>query len=391
MDLIDKMNNLASRIKKQSDLTQTEEATKAACVMPFLQSLGYDVFDPSEVIPEFTADVGIKKGEKVDYAIKKGDDLLMIVECKWQGEDLCKKHTSQLYRYFGALNARFAILTNGIKYHFYSDIDETNKMDATPFFKFNVLEFQAHEIKDLKKFTKSEFCIDEILATASVLKYTNDIKNILEQELDSPSEDFIRFFASRMGVRLTKSMMDIFSGIVKEARLQFVNGKINERLNSAMVREENKEIVPENSDGGVNDENVEKQKAKVVKKYKATGHIRKGFDIVKDIFNDTLDVDRLCVKDTKSYTNILLDNSIKKCVCRFRFGKMKKFICFLEGERESNGVLIETKIEIDSLDDLYNHKDKFMMMLSIHDNRVDTLKIEQPRLGAEQKKSVCVH
>ena len=50
----------------------TEEAAKTALVMPFIQALGYDVFNPSEVIPEYTADVGTKKGEKVDYAICHG-------------------------------------------------------------------------------------------------------------------------------------------------------------------------------------------------------------------------------------------------------------------------------------------------------------------------------
>lgn len=96
--------------------------------MPFISALGYDVFNPTEVIPEFTADIGIKKGEKVDYAVKKDDQVILLFECKWCGADLSKDHASQLHRYFSVTEARFSILTNGIEYRFYSDIDEPNKI-----------------------------------------------------------------------------------------------------------------------------------------------------------------------------------------------------------------------------------------------------------------------
>ncbi|MCI5139368.1 MAG: hypothetical protein D3922_13380 [Candidatus Electrothrix sp. AR1] len=85
MDLIDKIKELAVRIPKQIEHIQTEEATKNAFIMPFISALGYDIFNPMEVIPEFTADIGTKKGEKVDYAIKKDDDIIILIECKWCG------------------------------------------------------------------------------------------------------------------------------------------------------------------------------------------------------------------------------------------------------------------------------------------------------------------
>ena len=157
MDLIDKLRRVGERFTKLQEQVQTEEATKNAFVMPFISSLGYDVFNPMEVIPEFTADIGSKKGEKVDYAIKKDDDIIILVECKWSGADLHNAHASQLYRYFSVTEARFAILTNGIDYEFYSDIDEPNKMDSKPFFQFNILHFEDHQINELKKFTKSAF------------------------------------------------------------------------------------------------------------------------------------------------------------------------------------------------------------------------------------------
>ncbi|WP_293675516.1 type I restriction endonuclease, partial [Thiolapillus sp.] len=210
-------------------------------IMPFLSVLGYDVFNPMEVIPEYTADIGTKKGEKVDYVIKKDDEIIILIECKWSGIDLHQNHASQLYRYFSTTSARFCILTNGIVYEFYSDIDSPNKMDSKPFFEFNILDFEDHQINELKKFTKSAFSLEDILTTASTLKYTGAIKKILEQELEKPSEEFVRFFASRIyGGRLTQSVLEQFRKIVKKAREQFINEKINDRLKSALSTNEDK-------------------------------------------------------------------------------------------------------------------------------------------------------
>lgn len=77
MDLLDRLQDLAAKIRKQRDLIQTEEAAKNAFVMPFISALGYDVFNPSEVMPELVADVGTKKGEKVDYALFRDDQILL--------------------------------------------------------------------------------------------------------------------------------------------------------------------------------------------------------------------------------------------------------------------------------------------------------------------------
>ena len=97
---------------------QTEEATKMAFIAPFLNLLGYDVFNPSIVVPEFVADVGSKKGEKVDYAIMDNGKPLILIEAKSVHENL-DNHNNQLVRYFTVTDAKFGILTNGIEYRFF--------------------------------------------------------------------------------------------------------------------------------------------------------------------------------------------------------------------------------------------------------------------------------
>ena len=217
MDLSDSINDIASKVSKQQRHIITEEATKTALIMPFINALGYDVFNPLEVIPEYTADSGTKKGEKVDYAIKKDDKIIILIECKWSGEKLQKNHTDQLFRYFSVTDARFAILTNGINYEFYSDIEKPNTMDSKPFFEFNIKDFEDYQLNVLKKFTKSSFSLEDILNTASTLKYTGQIKKILEEELTNPTEEFVRFFARQIyDGTLTKRVLEQFTGIVRD-------------------------------------------------------------------------------------------------------------------------------------------------------------------------------
>ncbi|HEX3030915.1 MAG TPA: type I restriction endonuclease, partial [Bacillota bacterium] len=175
MDFIDQIKQFAKRVEQMKEHITTEEATKTSIIMPFFQLLGYDVFNPAEFVPEFTADVGIKKGEKVDYAILQDKKPIILIEAKWCGEDL-QKHDSQLFRYFGTTCAKFAILTNGIEYKLYTDLDEPNKMDEKPFLEFNILDIKDASVAELKKFQKHKFDLDTIFNTASELKYSNLIK-----------------------------------------------------------------------------------------------------------------------------------------------------------------------------------------------------------------------
>jgi predicted type IV restriction endonuclease len=344
MDLIDRIKDLASRVPKQIEHIQTEEATKNAFIMPFISALGYDVFNPTEVIPEFTADIGTKKGEKVDYAIKKDDDIIMLVECKWCGADLHQNQASQLYRYFSSTEARFAILTNGISYEFYSDIDEPNKMDSKPFFSFDILGFQDHQVNELKKFTKSAFSLDDILTTASTLKYTGAIKKILAEELSNPSEAFVRFFASRIfDGRLTKSVIEQFTTIVKEARKQFVNERINERLESALSANDAPKAVESEED--------EKESLKDDDGIVTTEEEIEGYHVVKAILREIADVSRIIMRDTKSYCGILLDNNNRKPICRLHFNHSQKYLGLIAQKNEG-------RVSIDTVDEIYKYSEQ---------------------------------
>lgn len=186
MEFFEKLNSLSAKIRQQASAIKTEEATKNAFVMPFINTvLGYDVFDPREVTPEFVCDIGTKKGEKIDYAILKDGEVQILIECKKIGEPLNLNHASQLFRYFHVTNARISILTNGQIYKFFTDLDAPNKMDEKPFLELDLLDIDEHAVPELVKLTKSAFDVESIVNAAGELKYVSQIKN--KSHFNSPS------------------------------------------------------------------------------------------------------------------------------------------------------------------------------------------------------------
>jgi len=338
MDFKIKIEEISKRIPAQKDHIQTEEATKNAFVMPFISALGYDIFNPVEVVPEFTADIGTKKGEKVDYAIKKDDKIVILIECKWWGYDLNEADISQLYRYFSVTDARFGILTNGIRYKFFSDIEEKNKMDSKPFFEFDIRDFEEHHIDELKKFTKSTFDLENILSTASDLKYTNSIKRYFSEEINNPSPEFIRFFGSKVySGKMTQKVVDKFSSIVKKALNKLIREKVKNRLKVAIEREE--EPVKE-------DEDPEQDTGIVT-----TEDEVEAYNIVRAIVREVVDVKRVYLRDAKGYCSIFLDNNWK-IICRLRFNIPNKKYIGLITQKE------EERVPIDNIDDIFKYSER---------------------------------
>jgi hypothetical protein len=198
MDFSQRVKDLAARSKHATKHALTEEATKTAVVLPLIQALGFDVFNLEEVTPEFVADVGIKKGEKIDFAIKLNGKTAALIEVKPISMPLGTAQYSQLFRYFSTVEARLGILTNGKEIWFFSDIDEKNKMDKKPFFVFDLQNFDERQVNELARFQKSNFDIEEILEAASNLKYVKSAAAAISRQLNEPDDDFVRFFGKQI-------------------------------------------------------------------------------------------------------------------------------------------------------------------------------------------------
>lgn len=338
----DQIKQFAARVEQIHSSIQTEEATKMSMIIPFFQLLGYDVFNPSEFCPEFTADVGIKKGEKVDYAILENDEPIILVECKWCGETL-DKHGSQLFRYFGASSAKFGILTNGIVYRFYTDLEESNKMDLSPFLEINLFDIKDYQLAELKKFIKANFDSDNIFSTASELKYTSLMKGVLANELDNPSDDFIRFILTNTyeGAK-TQKVIDKFRPIVKKSLTGFINDLVNQKISSALNLKE--------SDAEDNEENTQPETEEPKSKIITTQEEIQSFYIIRGILAGTVDVNDIVHRDTESYFGILYKDNNRKPICRLNLDTKKKQL--LIPDENKNFV----RHYIESLNDIYAHK-----------------------------------
>lgn len=335
MNLSEKLKEISSTVLQKIEHIKTEEATKTAFVLPFISALGYDIFNPSEVIPEFTADIATKKGEKVDYAIQKDGKIIILIECKQCGSDLFVEHKGQLYRYFSVTEAKFAILTNGIKYHFFSDLDAPNKMDEKPFFEFDITNYDSSHIEELTKFTKGAFDLKQILNTAADLKYTGAIKRSFADELSNPSSEFIKFLMSKVYTgRQSQGVIEQFSKIVKRALKESITELVSGRLQAALQNEslQDERISMDSQDTPILEREIEI------------------YNVIKAIARSIVSAKRINMHHGKAYCSILLDNSKRKQICKIHHSKKKVDIGFIKNN-------VERHFKLDTVDDIFDHED----------------------------------
>lgn len=338
MELVERLRDLAARFPEQLQHIRTEEATKNALVMPFINALGYNVFDPREVTPELVADVGTKKGEKVDYAILRAGKPIMIFECKPAGCNLEQCHASQLFRYFSVTETRLGVLTNGVQYRFFSDLDAPNKMDSKPFFEFDLAAIDEAVVSQLKKFSKADFSIETILATASELKYTREIKRVLAAEFQQPSEEVVRLLVGRIYEgRFTPALKAQFSELTKRAFQQLISDRVSDRLKSALAEETQ-------STGA-----VAAAAAPAVEVAETTEIEKDAFNIVRAIVSEIVDPRRVTMRDQQSYCAVLLDNNNRRPICRLWFNGQRKYVGLFDAAK------VETKVLIADTSDIFKH------------------------------------
>lgn len=343
MDFKDKIKILSERVVKLKDNIGTEEATKTSFILPFIQSLGYDIFDPIEVVPECTCDI-FKKGEKIDYTICKDGKPIILIECKHWKQDL-NLHSGQLLRYYHVSEAKFGILTNGIIYKFYADLVEPNKMDEKPFFEINIEDLRDAQIEKLKEFHKSYFDVESILNTASELKYTTELKNLIVKEILEPSDDFVKYFAKQVYPSiLTKSIVEQFRDILKRAFQQYNNDYISDKLKSV--------IKSQDEEAKQQDQDVTQESAEDL--IVTTEEELQGFYIVKSILHNIVDLDRVIYRDTISYFGILLDDNNRKPICRLHFNRSNKYLEVFDKNKKG------TKYLVESPESLFEHADKII-------------------------------
>lgn len=333
-----KLKTLAEQVEKYSGAVNTEEATKNALIMPFFANLGYNVFDPTEFIPEYTADFGSKKGERVDYAIVLNDEVQILIETKELSDNL-EKHDAQLFRYFTASKAKFGILTNGDKYKFYTDLESPNVMDQTPFLTITLSSLKESQITELFKFAKENFDVENITGSASDLKYVGLVKDYLNEQMTNPNEEFVKLVLGNIydGIK-TATIIEQFTPVIQKGFNQIISEKINSKLSTALdtnIKEEvesteTKTAASETDDGIV-----------------TTPEELEAYTVAKVVLKDTIEPARVFYRDNRSYFNVLIDDSNRKWVIRIYFNATRSYFILHD---ENN-----TEIEFDDPTEIYSH------------------------------------
>lgn len=338
MDLEAALTELTKKVKEHREVLLTEEAAKTALVMPFLQALGYNVFNPAEVVPEFTCDVGTKKGEKVDYAICNADKVEMLIECKPANSDLNLNHASQLFRYFSVTASRLAVLTNGVVYKFFSDVETPNVMDNKPFFVLDLENVKKADVRTVAGFAKGTFDIEQIVKEAGKLKLQSLVHQELQKEFADPSDDLVRLIGKRVhSGMMTAPLRETFKTLIVNSFQTLIRESVNERLTTALSATN----TPEDAQPAASDEEAGG--------VETTEDELTGFNIIRAIAAQKVDIGRIALRDSKSYCAILLDNNNRKTVARLWFNSpTARYLGTFKGKEE-------TRVGVEGPTDIYKH------------------------------------
>lgn len=337
------ISDLAKRSSNASKKALTEEATKTSVILPFIKALGFDPFNLDEVVPEFIADVGMKKGEKVDFSLKIDGTNTILIEVKPISMALGNAQYNQLYRYFAVTDAKLAILTNGKEVWFFSDIDEPNKMDKKPFFMFDFQSHDQEQVAELARFQKSVFSIEKILEAASALKYTSKAAAYIKRQLIEPDDEFVKVIGRQIhDGSLTKSITEQLKPAIQSALDLIIRDRIQDKLNIAFkpdsppAEQQSAQSIGASSDGSSEIETTEEE--------------MQAFMIVRAIVARELPIDRVTIRDSKTYCSVFVDDNNRKPLCRFYFNaKSKNVIGVFDKDKT------EAKHEIDGLGRIYDH------------------------------------
>ena len=234
-------------------LVRNEAQTRNTLIEPLLKVMGYDTTHPAEVMPEYTTDVGTKKGEKVDYALLQDGKPVILIEAKRYKAALAVSQESQLLRYYNVTDAYIGILTDGAIYKFFSSNPQVQhkRMAESPFFEFNLLDFDDAQVEVLHKFTRSEFSADKVLHLAREAKKKGEVRAFLEGELNGPSAEFVQFVVKGLhGKSGSRKTREQYAPLVKEALRQYIQDRAPSSSPPGVGTAQEPQSLPQPSGGG---------------------------------------------------------------------------------------------------------------------------------------------
>jgi len=314
------MEEFLNRLKKHTEHIQkvgvhceTEETTKQALILPFLDILGFSAYDPTKVLAEYSADLpGVKAQERVDYALFCHGSPVMFVEAKAYSVQP-ENHSPQLARYFNSMpEVTVGVITNGRKWKFFTDLENKNVMDEKPFLTIDLLASNDSELIQLYQFRHDQFEPEKLRSLAEENTYFTAFSSVIRSSLRNIDIDFVRFVASKSSIsrQLTIKFLESITPIVKQAVEKTVSDMV---VSGLSVVEEPEPEEPEEINLDEVDE-VHPDNPKII----TTVEEKRVYTILKEI----LDIDDdLVLKDTETYCAYLYEGKTNRWVLRYRGDK----------------------------------------------------------------------
>jgi predicted type IV restriction endonuclease len=356
MDFLERVKELGKKISDQRGIVQTEEAAKTSFVMPFLQTLGYEVFNAAEVIPEFIADWAAKKGEKVDYMIKVANQTVMLIECKQANDALDASKESQLANYFHHVQeCNIGVLTNGIVYKFYTDLNAENIMDTEPFFVFDFGTLKDGHISKLEMFSKANITKTDVI-NSDIIKIRNYAAavEVLRREFANPSEDLVKYVIKQMPFikRANETVVEEFREHIKKAVIQFEQDFFDAQI--ARLKETTQS--PPTDQQAKPSEIITEKPA-----IQTTVEEMQALAIVCSLLYKTVPSEKIVLKDSENYCDISYATAGSPRIVRLHFNDQNHLFISFPGNPD---LVTLGKVEIKSVEKLNEHSDKITSTVS---------------------------
>ncbi|MFV8941822.1 type I restriction endonuclease [Moellerella wisconsensis] len=318
-----KLKNHVEHVKHVGQHCTTEETTKQALILPFLEILGFSPYDPQKVKAEYGADFpGVKANERVDYALFCQSVPVMFIEAKCYFEKL-DNHCPQLSRYFNSTpEVTISAITNGLEWRFFTDLKQKNVMDPTPFLRIRMDEISDADAGQLFRFRHDKFKPEALRTLAEESVYLSAFTKTISSSLRDVDSEFVRYVASKSNVerQLNQRFIDSITPLVKQAVERSVSAMVVSGLSGKFnYGEEPVEIVPEGSQEQTELKDIiDPDNPNIV----TTTTELTLFEKIKQITG----CEEIEYKDTESYFGVLYQGKVNRWIVRFYDKKNSSYI-----------------------------------------------------------------
>lgn len=303
----------------------TEETTKQALILPFLDILGFSPYDPQKVKAEYGADFpGVKANERVDYALFCQGIPVMFIEAKAYKEKI-DNHCPQLSRYFNSTpEVTISAITNGVEWRFFTDLKEKNIMDPTPFLKIRMDEITDSDAEQLFRFRHDKFKPEALRTLAEESVYLSAFTKTISSSLREVDQEFVRYVASRSSVerQLNQRFLESITPLVKQAVELSVSAIVVSGLSGKSSAESVHDEVNDDHSHEISDAQadiVDPDNPNIV----TTHNERLLFEKIASIIGTEHDIQ---YKDTASYFGVLYQGKTNRWIVRYYDKKSKSSI-----------------------------------------------------------------